>query len=573
MAQEYDVERQLAGGAAAVELNDAPGLESLRILQRAVVVDVLDNLSLRDDEYLGKIEWRLRGSDASVLEEAPRNSIIARLCSDGKGRSDTTLDLFYPFFPSHLSLPCKPGEQVWVLFEDPMTLKGRGYWISRITSPVDVEDANYTHYDREGSPITPEGAESFTKIEGDDLKVIESLNPGFPNGPVHVIPNYDEYTLTSADTDEGPPRPGEAFEKIVADSVEANDFMIEPVPRFTKRPGDLVLQGSHNATIVLGSARGYKDTDQIDITKSNAHLESALTPGLGAIDLVVGRGRINVDIKTLAGEGEVDSAWPLAPDGDKLVKPPGATPMRTEPQVIMNARKSLETDKNPNVLNDEISNVQSNVSEGDPDFVNDAARLYLTMKSNPDEDFALIADKVPSLFEGALSPVADRACSVLKADEVRIIARKIGPKSPTEPAQPTDDGKNKPQPYVGSIRLIKEGDKKTDASSIYMLPDGTIQISGAKIYLGRQPADDGKGGGPAAGESHPYIRYQELEDLWNALMDQLTTFCDTVLTHTTPGYGAPSPQLNAAANALKTAVASPLKPDIAKVKSERIFGE
>ena len=499
------------------------------------------------------------------MTDAPRNSIVARLCSSGKGRSEKVFDVFYPFFSSHIAMPCKAGEQVWVIFEDPTAKDGRGYWLSRITSPVDVEDVNYTHYDRDGSPTSPDEAKEFL---GKDDEVIESPNPGFPNGPVYVVPNFNEYTLTEAD----------AFEKIAADNPEVNNFTAEPVPRYTKRPGDLVLQGSHNATVVLGSDRGYKPTDTIDTSKSNAQLAEQLKPGRGAIDIVVGRGRINVDLEKLAGDGKIDSAWPLAPKKDELVKPPGVTPTKTEPQVIMNARKTFEVDKNLSLLKAEppLSNAKSNASEGDPDFVNDAARLYLTMKSDPDKDFGLTADSVPTLFEGDLPLIADddpRASSVLKADEVRIIARKIGPASPTEPAQPTDDGKNKPQPYVGSIRLIKEGDKKTDASSIYMLPDGTIQISGAKIYLGRQPADDGKGGGPAEGESHPYIRYQELEDLWNALMDQLTTFCDTVLTHTTPGYGAPSPQLNAAANALKTAVASPLKPDIAKVKSERIFGE
>jgi len=562
-AKEYDVERAMTGGHLnADEFDDKPGLESLRTLQRAVVVDALDDLAIRDDAFIDKMiaVYEVSAEIVEAWTDAPRNSLVGRLCSNGKGRAEKDLQLFYPFFSSHMCLPCKAGEQVWVIFEDPTAKDGQGYWLSRIMSPVDVEDANYTHYDRNSSPTDPEAAKAFL---GKDDAPIESPNPGFPNGPVYVLPNYNQYTLAEED----------AFEKITTENPELNNFVVEPIPRYTKRPGDFVLQGSHNTTLVLGTGRGYKDTDTIDTTKSNAQLAEPLTPGNGAIDLVVGRGRINVDIKTLAGEGEIDSAWPLAPDGDKLVKPPGVTPTKTEPQVIMNARKTFEVDKNVSLLDATLSNAKSNASEGDPDFVNDAARLYLTMKSNPDEDFALVADKMPALFEGELAPAADRACSVLKADEVRIIARKIGPDSPTEPAQPTDDGKNKPEPYVGSIRLVKEGGKTTDASSIYMLPDGTIQISGAKIYLGRQPADEGKGGGPAEGESHPYVRYQELEDLWNALMDQITTFCDTVLTHTTPGYGAPSPQLNAAANALKTAVASPLKPDIAKVKSERIFGE
>ena len=559
---EYDVERALTGGGQlkAEEFGDEPGIESLRILQRAVVVDALDDLSLRDESYVEGLVAKLPGNDVTTINDAPRNSIIARLCSNGKGRTESTLEVFYPFFSSHIAMPCKAGEQVWVVFEDPSAKDGQGYWLSRITSPVDVEDVNYTHYDRDSTPTNPEEAK---EVLGKDDKPIKSPNPGFPNGPVYVVPNFNEYTLAEAD----------AFEKIVADNPEANSFIPEPVPRYTKRPGDLVLQGSHNAIIVLGTDRGYKETDTIDTAKSNARPKEKLKPGHGAIDMVVGRGRINVDIKTLAGEGEIDSAWPLAPKGEKLIKPPGVTPTRTEPQVIMNARKTFEVDKNLSLLKADLSNAKSNASEGDPDFVNDAARLYLTMKSNPDEDFSLVADKMPAPFDGKLPVATARAASVLKADEVRIIARKIGPKSPTEAAQPTDNGKNKAEAYVGSIRLVKEGDKKTDASSIYMLPDGTIQVSGAKIYLGRQPADDGKGGGPGPGESHPYVRYQELEDLWNALMDQLTTFCDTVLTHTTPGYGAPSPQLNAAINALKTAIASPLKPDIAKVKSERIFGE
>jgi len=369
------------------------------------------------------------------------------------------------------------------------------------------------------------------------------------------------------------------------------------------------LQGSHNASIVLGSARGYKDTDQIDITKSNAHLESALTSGRGAIDLVVGRGRINVDLAGLAGEGDVDSAWPLSPEGDKLTKPPGVTPMRTEPQVIMNARKSFETDKNPNVLNDEISNVQSNVSEGDPDFVNDAARLYLTMKSNPDEDFSLVAGKVPALFKGDLPPAADRACSVLKADEIRIIARKIGPESPTEPAQPADDGKNKAQPYVGSIRLIKEGTRETDASSIYMLPDGTVQISGNSIYIGRTSDDGGKDAGSGEKGSEPYLRMSDFE-LWaDALIDAVNTAftnAEAAINGNgdkinaggnagasggiTPGYGGPNGLLGAAFSQMvapagmsgvyvfagdKSAIEEfkSGKDAMNKIKSERIFGE
>jgi hypothetical protein len=56
-------------------------------------------------------------------------------------------------------------------------------------------------------------------------------------------------------------------------------------------------------------------------------------------------------------------------------------------------------------------------------------------------------------------------------------------------------------------------------------------------------------------------------------MDELNKFCDSLLTHVTPGYGSPSPQINKAAQDLKAAIESNLKSDIETVKSERIFGE
>jgi len=108
-----------------------------------------------------------------------------------------------------------------------------------------------------------------------------------------------------------------------------------------------------------------------------------------------------------------------------------------------------------------------------------------------------------------------------------------------------------------------------------MLSDGTIQISGSKIFLGRHPDDGGLGednSGPGDGSSQPYVKYQQLEDLLNATMSNIQSFCDTVLTHVTPGYGAPSPQLNNAVATLKADMSSRMG-EIENLKSERIFGE
>jgi hypothetical protein len=141
------------------------------------------------------------------------------------------------------------------------------------------------------------------------------------------------------------------------------------------------------------------------------------------------------------------------------------------------------------------------------------------MKSPVDEYFDIKTDKIPTSFESTITdfsadPLKESACVVIKSDEVRIIARK------------KDADKPKGSPEInGSIRIIKEGDKKGDAACILILPDGTIQISGSKIILGRVEADDGKkettAGGDGPGQSEPYMRYSDFSIWAGKLMEAL----------------------------------------------------
>ena len=84
----------------------------------------------------------------------------------------------------------------------------------------------------------------------------------------------------------------------------------------------------------------------------------------------------------------------------------------------------------------------------------------------------------------------------------------------------------------GSIRIIKEGDPLNDAASIYLLPDGTIQITGKKIMIGKSTARD-KGtalhadsedaAGNKVGKVEPYMRYTEFNQWANGLIDAINT--------------------------------------------------
>ena len=523
-----------------------------RILYKAVVVAYLNDPSFFDFNELDKkfgtdIQNKdddpyssFRISNPQFLRGAPRNACIVRPITSGYDKQNPPI-VAYPFFPPHLSFPVKPGEQVWLITESPDTIGELPLWMCRVPETLEVDDVNFTHGDRKLSTVT--NLSTSERLEGEE----ENGNkiPGFPNGTGRSaaecslkpeLGNNEETPFEEQDN---------SYDVLVkASHMYVNDFTRENVPRFTKRPGDLVLQGSNNTALILGEDRGYIPGSNIStVTNSNA-LEgySELPDFKGTIDIVAGRGRF---FGELIGQTTKDAK--------------GDDPENTQPRLIDNERKDgdawIETDKNP-----DSNELKPSVPEGDPDFVRDCSRVYVSMKTKGDFNFGVsnisVPDSMPTPFEAEINDVDDVPFVVVKSDEVRIIARK-------------DDEND----INGSLRLIKQGVKDDDLAAITLLPDGTIQVSGSKIYLGRHPDDGGAGNGPGEGESQPYVKYQELEDLWNSFMDEISSFCDTVLTHTTPGYGAPSPQLNSAVTTLKSAISSTHKPNISTVKSERIFGE
>lgn len=522
-----------------------------RTFYKAVVVEFINDLSYYNNDLLQETygttvedeendpNSQKRVSNPQYLNSAPRNSCILKIVSQGAGQGKPPI-LAYPFFPPHLCFPAKPGEQVWVVAETPTGVGDIPYWMCRVPEPLAIDDLNYTHGDRKLSSRS-----SLTTSEKLESSEEENENPlpGFPNGgETQETATLKPPESTNQDTDfselENP------YDIIVSESDSYKNFTPELVPRLTKRPGDMVIQGSNNTTIILGEDRGWNyESDITNSENSNAISGYDELPGFkGTIDIVVGRGRF---FSELISETTKDSK--------------GDDPENTQPRLISNERKDetsyIEVDKNP-VEND----LSDYPPEGDPDLARDCSRVYVSMNTNGDKNFGISNESVEnSMSTGIDASIEDADESpyvVMKSDEVRIIATK-----------------NEDEDINGTIRIVKQGTKDDDLATICLLSDGTVQISGSKIYLGRSTDDGGAGGGPGAGESQPYVKYQDLEDVWNAFMDEMSTFCDTVLTHTTPGYGAPSPQLNQAVTELKANIASTHKPDIANVKSERIFGE
>jgi hypothetical protein len=323
----------------------------------------------------------------------------------------------------------------------------------------------------------------------------------------------------------------------------------EPTPPFYKRPGDLALQGSNNAVIWLGMDRGHSMIDYSLSVSSGSSISATPVGFSGTIDIVTGRSRY----------------LPTTPQSSTL---DASQPERTNFFTTENTREKIERKKDQ----------PGPALQGDLDFAVDAARLYVSMKTDGDRNFALTNEfhRMPAaIASGSIQPVSSSAYIIAKSDEVRIIARKqleneYYPKA-GNPA------------INGSIKIIKEGTKDGDLAAVVLQPDGTIQISGSRIFLGRHPDDGGKNesiSGPEKVEDadpditflQPYVRYQQLEDLLNALLDDVKAFCDGMTAAPTPGYGNPSPAIDAAVKQLKTACDS-RREEIVKLKSERIFGE
>jgi hypothetical protein len=517
--------RRMTTGASQVisdDIRNSRTSASAPNLLRAVVVEIFnDPLTLTTDQ-----KTILRGTVANpnLVSIMPRDTISARIITAGQDIGDSTPKLFYPFLPPHIRLPIKAGETVWITFEDPSNTTDRGFWLWRVTEGMTVDDVNFTHADR--TLIPSHNPDNITPTIRADISRGDRSNadpkPTFPNGAGQ--PGL--YSLSQ----QGSINP---FEKINNESLANQDFTFEPIPRFTKRPGDTVLAGSNNTRIVLGEDR-----------TAGAKRTSADKRGqAGAVDFVVGAGRV-LPANETTNPGQSGSST-------------------TTPRTIENARRKQETDKTPY-----LHNAVDNLKEGDPDFVNDVSRVYMAQKTDGDVNFNL-SPSLPESFDSPIQPLPEKGYIVIKSDQLRLLARKE---------------------QNGSIRIIKEGTngRDGDACSVLLLNDGTVQIDGKKIYIGRSG-----GQGPGIGGSEPYIKYSEFEKRMNELLteveslrSQVDAIRTTLITAFNASIALPGLSivaLQSAATSVLTPLQAPLttiqtnlqiiRQKIILVKSARIFGE
>ena len=514
-----------------------------RVFYSAVVVEFVSNpdeyLELQakneDDGILNRESLKSgkqRVSNSNLVDKMPRNSIIGIIVS-GKASRGVNTQIIYPFFSQHMSSPVKPGEQVWVVFEHAGKKGSLGYWLTRKATDLQVDDLNYTHQDRITLGLDREEAPDESDFNPNSFplggKRSKESNTLLGNNPyTEIIENSDAYQ---------------------------NQYTGEPVPRFSKRAGDYVLQGSNNTLIVLGEDRDGSLATDISLK------------GKGTIDIVAGRGVLLAE----------DTIFDIDSDGTTRIDNDESTTAPTG--ISKNTREYFEIDKTPKLTSTE-ADAKSNIAEGDPDYINDLSRLFISMKANGDKKFGIDTESeaLPTAFESEIEDVDEDAYIVFKSNQIRIIARK-----------------NEDHDINGSIRIIKEGDKGEDLAAIIMLPDGTIQISGNKVFIGRTKDDGGIGSDESdGGDADPYMRFSEFKAYMNDTLDAVDTKINSLATKvqnfansitsggTTPGYGAPnipfiSPSITLSNDATTLQNEQDVKAQkndtMDNIKSERIFGE
>lgn len=522
-------------------------------------------------------EWNLNVDEGKLVNDMPRNSIVAIPVGPSQQVENIGEKIIcYPFFSSHISLPIKSGEMVWVFAETDFDNEedlgvGPFYWMSRVHGSLLSEDVSFTHYERQFEPLNL----NFSEKDQDVKDVIDMMK---------------EY---------GPKFPGEIFAASIRDTVfQKYDTNMEPVPRLTKLPPDLVLQGSHNTAICLGTS--ISDTRQME---NKLEQKQALDPKVsvardqydtsesygGAIDIVVGRASI------------ISALDRLTEESDGIAYGQNGSPL-----MVLNDLGDYETKKNPTFLDTEKSKDilhprNFNMQEGDPDIMTDASRIYLSINDNIDDTMnispimanSLYGDEIPetmgtdsggniSQFEAldaynAVFPLCiDEAgpAIAVKSKNVRIVAgssdnevRSVWIRK--DDADPAEAKEVKIPGEQGSIILIKEGKLENETllaeleiptsaqmatggesgpfdiehssedgngrAVIAMGADGTIYIDGPRIVIGSgNEKENGKGTQISLGLDayEPIVMGKQLNATLQAFMEDVIKFItDTFVNH------------------------------------------
>ena len=353
-------------------LNDGKELSTSHTFYTGIVVEVISNpydfLSREVGSGLNKKTFReiitnetkktesgLMGNlkNSELINYMPMNSIFVNIIDDNHTSDGGSPYLCFPFFSSHISLPLKAGEYVWIMKED---VKGVPYyyWISRKPGFIQAEDANYTNKERQAyiHELYSEFYENSGAKKPDDEK-LESAT-GFNSASGNIRTSMSNL--------------------LVSSNSYRQEFTGEPVPRIAKNCGDLLLQGSNNAGIHITTEKFSKILEPTSFTRSaiNSDTNALRTPNSGAVDIYVNR-KIE-DLTLIKEKKQID-----AEQVNKLNVVSNTS--------IKSGLSYYEIDKVADARYQDTDIFNTEIKDDESDAIDVAARLYLTSNGNFDQTF------------------------------------------------------------------------------------------------------------------------------------------------------------------------------------------
>lgn len=340
---------------------------------RYVIIEVICDPTVIDETTVDYYRHTLGVANWEFARTLPRNTVIVQRVLNEGGTASEPPQFAFPFFPSHLSLPCKVGEQVWVFFESSKKRQNIPFWLCRVNDPGYADDVNHTHQPRNWDPSFEQSTQK--QFDGTAEPVYD-----FQPGAVNTAPDGTRYsqpeTATLADPDPF------VYERILRSTNGAALTNYEAVPRYKKRPPDLAFEGSNNTLFVLGTER------------SGVVAEYTLDPTTGLMSRLPER-------ESRGSAGEI-----------LLVTGRGQTEA-TGGKVVQNSLGRNEIGK---------SRADMKTTEGDPDIINDRSTFLMSSSTDIDSRLGLSDFNVNEI--GLEKTDDGHSVIVLKSDRMRFVVRK-----------------------------------------------------------------------------------------------------------------------------------------------------
>lgn len=484
------------------------------LMDKGIVRHIIKNTQDRS------IAKTLLTENPEISDNMPINSIVVELVGitniiDSSVQKDTRIACL-PLFSSHISMPLKKGEAVWIIsFEEKSENNFNYYWLSRVHGDTATEDANFTSPNRLNTEKGVDTARAYNKSQLIEQEYNVADYPKFDN--FITLPDESQVFIVSSND-----REEQELERL----TKSNNITLEPVPRYYKNEDELALQGSNNTLIALKTFDGYasnREWDTQEYTSEDSfygNINKVNIENDGFIDIVAGRSRFN----TLPSSSDFFDIN----DVNNFQKTFTTSSFRTCYPTIVNSLGRFENNKNFENFLEETPRPNQ---EGKPDFNHDAARICLSENRNLDREFNIFSTFF-NQFDMSFPQDFNLSTIVNKSDNIRLIAR-----------QNYINNNEFSSKSMSSIILLKEGispneNRKGTQSFIALDEVGNIALDGVKIQLGsnlRVSDTHGNGDQVFIGQnnenSQPMVLGNTLKDMLDNLCQQFINFIEIFNNH------------------------------------------